>query len=119
MRSKVESSEKIVNAKLHLVDLAGSERTKKTGSEGMTLKEAAFINKSLTFLEQVVVALCDKNRDHVPYRQSKLTNILKDSIGGNCKTIMVANIWPEAAHVEESTSTLRFATRMCKVSNDA
>jgi len=66
IRSKVESSEKIINGKLHLVDLAGSERTKKTGSEGMTLKEAAFINKSLTFLEQVVVALCDKNRDHVP-----------------------------------------------------
>jgi len=119
MRSKVESSEKIVNAKLHLVDLAGSERTKKTGSEGMTLKEAAFINKSLTFLEQVVVALCDKNRDHIPYRQSKLTNMLKDSIGGNCKTIMIANIWPESWHVEESSSTLRFATRMCKVSNEA
>ncbi len=67
-RSRVESSEKVISSKLNLVDLAGSERTKKTGSEGLTLKEAAYINKSLSFLEQVVVALCDRKRDHVPYR---------------------------------------------------
>jgi kinesin family protein 6/9 len=56
------------------------------------MAEASFINKSLTFLEQVVVALSSKTRDHVPYRQSKLTYLLKDSIGGSCKTIMIANI---------------------------
>jgi kinesin family protein 6/9 len=67
-RSRVESSDKVVFSKLHLVDLAGSERTKKTGSSGLTLKEATFINKSLSFLEQVVIALCNQKRDHIPYR---------------------------------------------------
>lgn len=118
-RSRVDSSEKVTMSKLHLVDLAGSERVKKTGSEGVTLKEATYINKSLTFLEQVVVALGNKHRDHVPYRQSKLTHMLKDSLGGNCKTTMIANIWPEANKIEETASTLRFATRMMKVSNEA
>lgn len=94
MRSKVESSEKVIMSKINLVDLAGSERTKKTGSEGRTLVEAQFINKSLSFLEQVVVALSDQQRDHIPYRQNKLTYLLKDSIGGNSKTCMVANVWP-------------------------
>ena len=100
IRSKVESSEKVVMSKINLVDLAGSERTKKTGSEGKTLIEAQFINKSLSFLEQVVVALSDQQRDHIPYRQNKLTYLLKDSIGGNSKTCMVANVWPEASHLE-------------------
>lgn len=118
-KSRVESTEKVHVSKLNLVDLAGSERTKKTGSSGITLKEAAFINKSLSFLEQVVVAVTDKHRDHVPYRQSKLTNLLKDSIGGNCKTLMIANIWPEASNLEETISTLKFATRMMRVSNEA
>ncbi|OMJ90760.1 hypothetical protein SteCoe_6838 [Stentor coeruleus] len=118
-RSRVESSEKVVYSKLNLVDLAGSERTKKTGSEGLTLTEANFINKSLSYMEQVVIALSEKNRDHVPYRQSKLTYYLKDSIGGNSKTLMVANIWPEPEHMEETISTLRFATRMMRVSNEA
>lgn len=118
-RSRVESSEKVIFSKLHLVDLAGSERVKKTGSDGVMLKEATFINKSLTFLEQVVVALGNKHRDHIPYRQSKLTHMLKDSLGGNCKTTMIANIWPEAKMLEETASTLRFATRMMKVANEA
>jgi len=118
-RSRVESSEKVIYSKLHLVDLAGSERVKKTGSDGVMLKEATFINKSLTFLEQVVVALGNKHRDHIPYRQSKLTHMLKDSLGGNCKTTMIANVWPEAKMLEETASTLRFATRMMKVANEA
>lgn len=118
-RSRVESIEKVIFSKLHLVDLAGSERTKKTGSSGIILKEATFINKSLSFLEQVVIALCEKKRDHIPYRQSKLTNILRDSLGGNCKTLMIANIWPEPTHLEETVSTLKFATRMMRVSNEA
>lgn len=118
-RSRVESQEKVCKSKLHLVDLAGSERVKKTGTDGVMLKEATYINKSLTFLEQVVVALGNKHRDHVPYRQSKLSHMLKDSLGGNCKTTMIANIWPEANKIEETASTLRFAQRMMKVSNEA
>jgi kinesin family protein 6/9 len=108
-RSRVESADKVVFSKLHLVDLAGSERTKKTHSEGIILKEAQFINKSLSFLEQVVLALSDKKRDHIPYRQAKLTNFLRDSLGGNCKTVMI----------EETQSTLKFATRMMKIQNEA
>lgn len=117
-RSRVESSEKVIHSTLHLVDLAGSERTKKTGAEGLTMKEAAYINRSLSFLEQVVVTTCDKKTSHVPFRQCKLTNMLKTAIGGNCKTIFIANLWPEASHIEETLSTLRFATRMKQVQNE-
>ena len=122
MKSKIESTEKIMVSKLNFVDLAGSERVKKTGSSGITLKEATYINRSLTFLEQVVVALTEKKgraNDHVPYRQSKLTHILKESIGGNCKTVMVANIWPEEQFLQETLSTLNFAQRMGGVVNVA
>jgi kinesin family protein 6/9 len=118
-RSRIESSEKVISSKLNLVDLAGSERVGKTGSTGKTLKEAKYINKSLSFLEQVVLSLANKNRDHVPFRQSKLTNVLRDSLGGNCKTRMIANIWAEKAQLEETISTLKFATRMMKLSNEA
>lgn len=82
----------MVCSKLHLVDLAGSERTKKTGTSGVQLTEAQHINKSLSFLEQVVLALSEKNRDYIPYRQTTLTNFLRDSLGGNCMTVMVANV---------------------------
>lgn len=87
-----------MDSKLHLVDLAGSERIEKTGSTGGLVKEAAHINKSLSFLEQVVLSLTKKaanatlgagqtKKDFIPaYRQSKLTYILKDSLGGNCNT---------------------------------
>lgn len=118
-RSRVESSEKVVSAKLNLVDLAGSERVGKTGSSGQTLKEAKYINKSLSFLEQVVIALANKKRDHVPFRQSKLTNLLRDSLGGNCKTRMIANIWAEKEQLDETISTLKFALRMMRISNEA
>lgn len=125
MKSRIESSEKVITSKLNFVDLAGSERVKKTGSTGITLKEANYINKSLTFLEQVVVSLTDKSKkssklkEHVPYRQSKMTHILKDSIGGNCRTVMIATIWPEEPYVYESLSTLNFAKRMMNVVNEA
>ena len=118
-RSRVESDGKALSSKLNLVDLAGSERVAKTGSEGVLLKEAMYINKSLSFLEQVVVALSSASRSHVPYRQCKLTNILKDSLGGNCKTVMIANVWAEPRHLEETLSTLKFAARMMRVQNDA
>jgi len=117
-KSVMESTEKVIYSKLYLVDLAGSERTKKSGVSGMDMKEASFINKSLTFLEQVVVSVCDRKREHIPYRQSRLTNLLKNAIGGNCRTLMVANIWPEPDHLEETISTLKFSTRMMKVSNE-
>jgi kinesin family protein 6/9 len=117
-RNTMQATEKVVSSKLHLVDLAGNERTKKL-SESERVKEANYINKSLSFLEQVVVAACDNKKEHVPYRQSKLTNLLKNSIGGNCKTVMIANIWPEQGYLEETISTLRFASRMMKVQNEA
>ncbi len=73
-------------------------------SIGSTQKEAMYINKSLTFLEQVIVALTDKRRDHIPYRQSKLTHVLRDSLGGYCNTLMIANIWAEPKQIEETVS---------------
>ncbi|XP_067148170.1 kinesin-like protein KIF9 isoform X2 [Apteryx mantelli] len=111
-RFRVFSDVKHVTSKINLIDLAGSERLSKTGSEGQVLKEATYINKSLSFLEQIVIALGDPKRDHIPFRQSKLTHVLKDSLGGNCNTVLVANICGEAVHVEETLSSLRFATRM-------
>ncbi|XP_066572281.1 kinesin-like protein KIF9 [Amia ocellicauda] len=117
-RSRTLSDAKYVTSKLNLVDLAGSERLGKTGSEGLVLREATYINKSLSFLEQAVLALADRRRDHVPFRQSKLTHTLKDSLGGNCNTVLVANIYGEAAQIEETLSTLRFAGRMKCVRTD-
>ncbi|XP_034562174.1 kinesin-like protein KIF9 isoform X2 [Notolabrus celidotus] len=111
-RSRTLSDAKFVTSKLNLVDLAGSERLGKTGSEGQMLKEAVYINKSLSFLEQAILALADRRRDHIPFRQTKLTHALKDSLGGNCNTVLVANIYGEAAQIEETLSTLRFASRM-------
>ncbi|XP_070784645.1 kinesin-like protein KIF9 [Enoplosus armatus] len=116
--SRTRSDAKYVTSKLNLVDLAGSERLGKTGSEGQMLKEAMYINKSMSFLEQAILALADRRRDHVPFRQSKLTHALKDSLGGNCNTVLVANIYGEAAQIEETLSTLRFAGRMKCVPTD-
>lgn len=125
-RQRSGVSERVVHSKLHLVDLAGSERLKKTmesadGSLGdeVTRKESMAINRSLTYLEQCVVALTRKGAGHVPYRQSKLTNILKDCLGANCNTVLVACIWGESSHLEETVSTLRLASRMMKVQNES
>ena len=125
-RARSGVSERIVCSKLNLVDLAGSERLKKTMDDAdgnfvldeTTKKESMYINQSLTYLEQCVVALSKKNPGHVPYRQTKLTNVLKDSIGGNCNTLMFANMWGESAHLEETISTLRLAARMMRVQNE-
>ena len=106
---------RMLRAKLNLVDLAGSERLDKTLSAGSVAREAQHINKSLSFLEQVIIALGDKQREHVPYRSSKLTHVLKDSLGGNCRTALVANVWGESAHVEETAGTCKFARRMMQV----
>ncbi|KAK7113745.1 kinesin-like protein KIF9 isoform X2 [Littorina saxatilis] len=117
-RSRVQSSTKYTVSKLNFVDLAGSERIGKSKSEGKMVTEAMYINKSLSFLEQVVIALADKHREHIPFRQSKLTHYLKDSIGGNCNTVLVANVWGERNQLEETVSTMRFATRMMCVANE-
>ena len=126
-RSRLGSSEKVVHSKLNLVDLAGSERLKKVDVDDVTSgtksidattkRESMYINKSLTYLEQCVVALTTKGRTHVPYRQSKLTHLLKDGIGGNSNSLLLACIYGEEAHLEETLSTLRLAHRMMKVQN--
>jgi kinesin family protein 6/9 len=105
-------------SKVNLVDLAGSERVSKTKSEGLVLKEAGHINKSLSILEQVILALGDKGRDHVPFRSSRLTHVLRDSLGGNCRTVLIANLWGDASQIDESLSTLRLAQRMSKITCD-
>lgn len=115
-------SDTIRRSKLHLVDLAGSERVAKTNSTGSTLTEATYINKSLFFLEMVIVALHEKahkGRVHVPYRNSLMTSVLRDSLGGNCRTMMIATINPEGRETEESLSTCRFAQRVGRIENVA
>lgn len=102
--------------KLNLVDLAGSERQKKTGAEGDRLKEAIKINLSLSALGNVITALVDKSA-HVPYRDSKLTLLLQDSLGGNTKTLMVAVVSPADYNFEETLSTLRYASRAKFIKN--
>ena len=122
-RSRLGTAERTLHSKLNLVDLAGSERLKKTmtttgGLADETLsRESMFINKSLSHLEQCVVALTASGRSHIPYRSSKLTNILKDSLGGNCATLLIACVWGEASHLEETLSTLKLAQRMMRVTN--
>eukprot|EP00892_Ulva_mutabilis_P001049 jgi/Ulvmu1/10945/UM007_0124.1 len=110
-------------SKLHLVDLAGSERVSKSGIGGSTLSEAKYINASLLFLEQVIIALQERAmgiaRPHVPYRNSLMTMVLRDSLGGNCKTTMVANLNVADAYVDESISTCRFAQRVAMIANSA
>jgi len=92
---------------------------KKTQVTGTMLKETTHINKSLTFLEQVVIALGDRNREHIPYRQTTLTNILKDSLGGNCRTLLIACVWPDVSHNDQTIATLKFAARMMRVKTSA
>uniref|UniRef100_A0A8B9LML4 Kinesin family member 13B n=1 Tax=Astyanax mexicanus TaxID=7994 RepID=A0A8B9LML4_ASTMX len=116
------SGEKV--SKLSLVDLAGSERAAKTGAAGERLKEGSNINKSLTTLGLVISALADqgagKNKNKfVPYRDSVLTWLLKDSLGGNSRTAMVATISPAADNYDETLSTLRYADRAKSIVNHA
>lgn len=163
----LQSGGDVLVSKLALVDLAGSERVSKTKSEGLVLREAGHINKSLSILEQVILGLGDRNREHVPFRwvhadclhvegkrtgssipclarqwaapcgmqflpathssfpplpaswlsqrSSKLTHVLKNSLGGNCRTVLVANVWSDAAQTDETLSTCRFAQRMMRV----
>jgi hypothetical protein len=103
--------------KLNMVDLAGSERQVKTGAAGDLLKEGIKINLSLSALGNVIAALTKKNPGHVPYRDSTLTHLLRDSLGGNTKTTMIANIGPADYNYDETMSTLRFAWRAKSIKN--
>lgn len=101
---------------LNLVDLAGSERQSKTGATAERLKEASKINRALSSLGNVISALAEKS-PHVPYRDSKLTRLLQDSLGGNSKTIMIANIGPSQYNYNETLTTLRYANRAKTIQN--
>ncbi|PGG97926.1 hypothetical protein AJ79_09039 [Helicocarpus griseus UAMH5409] len=99
-------------ATLSIIDLAGSERASATKNRGERLIEGANINKSLLALGSCINALCDpRKRNHVPYRNSKLTRLLKFSLGGNCKTVMIVCVSPSSQHFDETQNTLRYANR--------
>ena len=112
----------VTRAKMHLVDLAGSERAKRTKAEGARLQEGIQINKGLLALGNVISALGDDKRRrakgaHVPYRDSKLTRLLQDSLGGNSRTVMVACISPADANLDETLNTLKYANRARNIVN--
>ncbi|XP_078154795.1 kinesin-like protein KIN-4C [Carex rostrata] len=113
----------ILISKLHLVDLAGSERAKRTGADGLRLKEGIHINKGLLSLGNVINALGDEKKRKegafVPYRDSKLTRVLQDSLGGNSKTIMIACISPADSNADETINTLKYAKRARNIKNKA
>ncbi|XP_054433539.1 kinesin-like protein KIF7 [Pteronotus mesoamericanus] len=106
-------------SKFHFVDLAGSERVLKTGSTGERLKESIQINSSLLALGNVISALGDPQRrgSHIPYRDSKITRILKDSLGGNAKTVMIACVSPSSSDFDETLNTLNYASRAQNICN--
>ncbi|KAI8844459.1 P-loop containing nucleoside triphosphate hydrolase protein [Chytriomyces cf. hyalinus JEL632] len=109
--------DRFVLGKLHLVDLAGSERQSKTGASGDRLKEATKINLSLSALGNCISALVDGRSSHIPYRDSKLTRLLQDSLGGNAKTLMIATLSPASYNFDETLSTLRYANRAKNIKN--
>lgn len=106
--------EEPVAGTLYLVDLAGSERVKKSAVEGDELKEATHINKSLSALGNVMEAL-DRKASHIPYRDSKLTYLLQDSLGGNSRTMMVVTVCPTSFSSDETSHALQFATRVRRI----
>ena len=103
--------------KLNMVDLAGSERIAKTGATGDRLKEATKINLSLSTLCHVISSLTDPKATYIPYRDSKLTRLLQDSLGGNTKTVMIANVGPADYNFDETLNTLRYASRAKNIQN--
>ncbi|KAJ3207036.1 Kinesin-like protein kif3a [Dinochytrium kinnereticum] len=113
----VDDESRIRAGKLHLVDLAGSERQSKTGATGDRLKEATKINLSLSALGNVISALVDGKSSHIPYRDSKLTRLLQDSLGGNARTLMIATLSPASYNYDETLSTLRYANRAKNIKN--
>uniref|UniRef100_A0A9R1SCX7 Kinesin family member 5A, a n=2 Tax=Cyprinus carpio TaxID=7962 RepID=A0A9R1SCX7_CYPCA len=114
----VETEQKLCG-KLYLVDLAGSEKVSKTGAAGAVLDEAKNINKSLSSLGNVISALAEGTKTHVPYRDSKMTRILQDSLGGNCRTTMFICCSPSSYNDAETKSTLMFGQRAKTIKNTA
>ena len=108
-----------ISSKFHFVDLAGSERIKKTGATGQLLKEGISINRGLLCLGQVISALTEdkKDKNFIPYRDSKLTRILQDSLGGNSRTTMIACVSPAESNYDETLSTIRYASRARNIKN--
>lgn len=117
VRNTETGTQKLGN--LYLVDLAGSEKVGKTGASGQTLEEAKKINKSLSALGMVINALTDGKSSHIPYRDSKLTRILQESLGGNSRTTLIINCSPCQYNVDETISTLRFGVRAKSIKNKA
>ena len=121
IEGKNNSTDVITVSKINLVDLAGSERLKIGNKKDAIYNETKYINLSLSFLEQVIVSLSEKDKgkiSHIPYRNSLMTTILKDSLGGNCKTILIANASSDIKYIDETLSTMRFALRCAKVKNE-
>ncbi|KAK5642649.1 hypothetical protein RI129_008816 [Pyrocoelia pectoralis] len=114
LKMKFKTTSEVRVAKLSMIDLAGSERGAATGYSGARFTEGANINKSLLALGNCINSLADGHR-HVPYRDSKLTRLLKDSLGGNCQTIMIANISPSSHNYEDTYNTLKYAMRAKKI----
>ncbi|XP_042350007.1 kinesin heavy chain-like [Plectropomus leopardus] len=115
-QENVETELKL-SGKLYLVDLAGSEKVSKTGAEGAVLDEAKNINKSLSALGNVIAALSEGKKSHVPYRDSKMTRILQDSLGGNCRTTIIICCSPSVYNEAETKSTLMFGQRAKTIKN--
>ena len=113
------ATDEFMVAKFHFVDLAGSERVKKTGAEGAQMREGISINKSLLVLGNVISALSEEGKkgNFVPYRDSKLTRILQDSLGGNSRTTMIACVSPAESNYDETLNTLNYASRARKIKN--
>lgn len=115
--TQIEGGQHVRSARLNLVDLAGSERVAKTGAEGMGFKEGVNINYELMILGNCISALTSKGITHIPYRDSKLTMLLRDSLGGNARTMMIAALGPADYNFSETMSTLRYAERAKKIEN--
>ena len=116
--TEIEGSQHVRQARLNLVDLAGSERVAKTGqNSGEGFKEGVSINYALMILGNCISALTTKGNTHIPYRDSNLTKLLRDSLGGNAKTLMIAAIGPAEYNFSETMSTLRYAERAKKIEN--
>jgi kinesin family protein 3/17 len=115
--SQMEGGSHVRSARLNLVDLAGSERIAKTGAEGAGMAEGININYELMILGNCIAALTSKGNTHIPYRDSKLTMLLRDSLGGNARTMMIAALGPASYNFSETMSTLRYAERAKKIEN--
>jgi kinesin family protein 18/19 len=115
---KADMFKSVIKAKLSFVDLAGSERITTTENKGKRLVEGSNINRSLLALGKVIKKLTDKRKGiYVPYRDSKLTRLLKDSLGGNTKTVLITCITPNSAQAEETVHSLNYAQRAKKIKN--